>query len=1019
MHHPLHTNGPHGGKFSLKQHIFPLTDLRKNLYIPLPGLGTAFQFLRATVGSREDTAHPQARALKKTLEASARKNGSFIFVSGHEHNLQYFGVDGQSFVVSGAGSKSSPTARGRECQFGYGGETGFSILKFYPEGEVFLEFWVATRGGESGRLVFSRQIKGKLKTYQSDIPTEFPEYAAGRDSIAVVLKPGVKSSKMHRFFWGDHFRDAYLAKVKAPTLDLSTWRGGVTPLKRGGGSQTNSLRVEDPQGHQWVLRDMLKDETRMVPYPFNKTFAKEVFADQFTSSNPYVAFILPKMADAVGVYHTNPKLYYIPKQPRLGEFNDQFGGSMYLVEERADGNWHDLASFGNSEKLFSWSDLLDKREKNHNHRIDGEAVVRARLFDNLIGDWDRHDDNWRWAAFKDKEKGITVYRPIPRDRDQPFAKYDGLVPGVIRLGIPFLKQLRVYGPDIPNIKWVNYHSKYFDPTFLSEPGWSVWEQEARHIQQGLTDEVIDEALGDFPPEIRAIDGAWIAGRLKGRRSNLMEIARDFYLMMAKKVNVVGTDKHDFFEVERLNDERTRIRLYASNKDGSKEDLLYDRTFLRSETNEVRLYGLDQEDHFHISGHVNKGILIRCIGGLDDDFFTDESTVGGWGKKSLFYDTKEGNHLNNGTEARDKTSGDPVLNTYDRLSWDTEHDWGMGFPFLAGNPDDGIAIGGGAIFTRYGFKKSPYAARHIIKGKLAVETKAFDVEYNGEFIHALNHWDVLLGAKFQGPFYPLNFYGFGNESTNWLDDGLEFSQNYIRVRQQLYGIYPALRRHLSSNLSFSFGANAESVKIDDDHGRLVSSGNGDIRPAVFENQYFGGAEFQLNYFNADNPANPTTGLSFNATLGQKFNLENTSRSYTWLGGYFGIYLGGPRLVLASKVGARHVEGDYEFFQAATLGARNNLRGFRNERFTGQTAFFHQNDLRLRLFNVENYVLPFTLGITGSYDYGRVWQHGETSDIWHDAWGGGLWLSPFDLTVITFSYFKSDDGPWFQFKGGFAY
>ncbi|MCB0616368.1 MAG: metallophosphoesterase, partial [Phaeodactylibacter sp.] len=38
IHHPPHTYGPHGGQFTLKQHIFPLTDLNKNLWIPLPVL---------------------------------------------------------------------------------------------------------------------------------------------------------------------------------------------------------------------------------------------------------------------------------------------------------------------------------------------------------------------------------------------------------------------------------------------------------------------------------------------------------------------------------------------------------------------------------------------------------------------------------------------------------------------------------------------------------------------------------------------------------------------------------------------------------------------------------------------------------------------------------------------------------------------------------------------------------------------------------------------------------------------
>lgn len=56
--------------------------------------------------------------------------------------------------------------------------------------------------------------------------------------------------------------------------------------------------------------------------------------------------------------------------------------------------------------------------ESHKHNVDQQAALRARLFDMWLGDWDRHDDQFRWASFK--ENGVTVYKPIPRDRDQIF-----------------------------------------------------------------------------------------------------------------------------------------------------------------------------------------------------------------------------------------------------------------------------------------------------------------------------------------------------------------------------------------------------------------------------------------------------------------------------------------------------------------------------------------------------------------------------------------------------------------------
>ena len=89
-----------------------------------------------------------------------------------------------------------------------------------------------------------------------------------------------------------------------------------------------------------------------------------------------------------------------------------------------------------------------------------------------------------------------------------------------------------------------------------------------------------------------------------------------------------------------------------------------------------------------------------------------------------------------------------------------------------------------------------------------------------------------------------------------------------------------------------------------------------------------------------------------------------------------------------------------------GPDANFRGFRRNRFIGTTAFYQNTDLRWRLLSSDNATLPFSLGITGGFDYGRVWLKGEESDTWHYAVGGGLWFSPFDMFVVNASVFVGD-------------
>ena len=110
-HHPPYSNGIHGGKMTFKQHLFPLTEVVKGLYIPFPIVGSIIQFIRSSTGHEQDIAHPNYKNLTQGMIASARKNGRFIFASGHEHALQYFEKDDQYFIVSGSGSKKKSNDR--------------------------------------------------------------------------------------------------------------------------------------------------------------------------------------------------------------------------------------------------------------------------------------------------------------------------------------------------------------------------------------------------------------------------------------------------------------------------------------------------------------------------------------------------------------------------------------------------------------------------------------------------------------------------------------------------------------------------------------------------------------------------------------------------------------------------------------------------------------------------------------------------------------------------------------------
>ena len=115
-----------------------------------------------------------------------------------------------------------------------------------------------------------------------------------------------------------------------------------------------------------------------------------------------------------------------------------------------------------------------------------------------------------------------------------------------------------------------------------------------------------------------------------------------------------------------------------------------------------------------------------------------------------------------------------------------------------------------------------------------------------------------------------------------------------------------------------------------------------------------------------------------------------------------------IVLATHLGADKILGEFEFFHALTLGGPFHLRGYRTDRFGGESRYYHATDLRIKLLNKRG-VVPFELGVYGAFDYGRVWydEDGEDDDAWHTAIGGGLFIVPLGFTSFRLGYMVGEE------------
>ena len=853
------------------------------------------------------------------------------------------------------------------------------------------------------------------------IPSSFLEYNRQLDSSLQfpITTPVKAKTNFQIFMLGEHYQSIYLEKYQFPVLDLATYKGGLKVIKQGGGKQTNSLRLVDNNKHEYVMRSLTKDVYKSTPYPFNKMrLVTTLFRDNYLGTHPFAPLTIPTLADAVNVYHANPAIYYVPKQPVLGAFNERFGGEVYIVEERPSKNWKEAAHFGHAEKFSSTPDLVEKLVKNHNHLIDQNWVARSRIFDLLIGDFDRHGDQWRWTVTK--EKGDKkVYRPVPRDRDQVYSKYDGFVVQILSPYNALLKQLADYDKPIKNFKWATYNSRHFDHTFLNELSLEEWQKEAAFMQANLTDEVIEKAFSYLPARVHELSAPQIIKALKTRRDQLPSIATSFYKQLAKKVAITGTAKKEYFEVVRLDDQQTLVQVFAIKKNGDRRKTPhYKRLFKTNETKEVYLFGLGEADTFHISGHVNTGIILQVVGGQGEDQFIDESTVKGISKKNRFYDSKTGNSLQLNKESKNLTSKDTLLNTYDRLGNLYDENMFMPFPQIGFNADDGFLLGFSGIYLSNGFNKLPYGQKHAFGLNYAFATQGVDFTYSGEFINVAKSWDMVVNTEARNSRYAFNYFGFGNETAQLIDD-IEF----YRVRQSLLYLDVGWQKRFAQNKGrFSIRPLVRGTKIENTTNRFVSLENSGVEPSAFKRKWHSGITMGVAVSQIDNPVSPKDGFHANSAFSWQADLENTSDNFLTFGaavtGYKSLDAQ-QNIVLASRLGTQLIQGEYDFFFAPTLGQDENLRGMYSQRYRGKTAFFHTTDLRIHCGNSDNPILPFSFGVTGSFDYGRVWLEAEDSDVWHRSYGGGIWLVPLNLAVISFNYNQSDEDGRFLIRVGHAF
>lgn len=70
--------------------------------------------------------------------------------------------------------------------------------------------------------------------------------------------PQYNTSSFHQKLWGKHYRKEWNTPVRIPLFYLDTASGGLIPYASGGGRQSQTLRLQNKDGKEYVLRSIDK-----------------------------------------------------------------------------------------------------------------------------------------------------------------------------------------------------------------------------------------------------------------------------------------------------------------------------------------------------------------------------------------------------------------------------------------------------------------------------------------------------------------------------------------------------------------------------------------------------------------------------------------------------------------------------------------------------------------------------------------------------------------------------------------
>jgi hypothetical protein len=816
-------------------------------------------------------------------------------------------------------------------------------------------------------------------------------------------------SKWHRFFFGENYRKEWSASIKLPVIHLSSFRGGLVPVREGGGLQTRSLRLKDKTGMEWVLRSVEKYPDAIIPVELKQTFVSDIVTDAMSAQHPYSALVVPPIANAVGVPHAHPIIGIVAPDSLLGNYAKIFEGSVCLLEEREP-----------TGKSINYIEMQEELDSTNNNSFDSTTFLKARILDVFIGDWDRHGDQWRFVG--EKNEYGRKYIPVPRDRDQVFYTNQGVFPYLESR--PYVRPFfEGFNPKIRNTGTFLFTSTLLNARLINQFSYEDWMRITNEFVAAVTDSVLDLALRQLPTPVYNLRHTELMNILKSRRADLPRAFSAYYYFLNKNVFIQTSNKNELIQIkDTLNNEMEVSISRLSRKDKTRQSI-FTKTYDPHVTKEIRFFIGNGTDSVVVD-NKNTPIKLRFSGKDGPKQF---NVINSNKKVTVF--EKENSAVFQGNTSRFKKH---ISNDSANTAIVPGNLFNAVTPLIdiGYNPDDGVLLGAivtfsrGLDYTTSTFSTKKYTSFQQFGFVHSFETRAFEAKYNSEWKHLIGAADLQIHATVNAPNNTQNYFGTGN-ATAFIKSG--DYRAYYRSRYSLYKLSTTLSWGKKENGRFSVGPLVEYYTYDsaDNAGRYIETKSAVQTydsATLSKSKLHGGVILEYSMSKKDNQLLPANGTFFNLKLQGYAGLSIYSKSFAQLfadAGFYKSINANETLVIADRVGGGATAGNAAFYQSMFIGGQGNLLGYRRNRFAGQYMAYNNLEARWQIASFHNYILPGLLGIVGLYDIGRVWQKNDQSNQWHNGVGGGFYFAPAQMALFQCVVSYSGEGWYPTFSLGFRF